>query len=79
MNKITTVFLLSFMLTACKAPNTPEALGEHNLSKGRCVDIPMCDAQGQCQAIRDESVQYVCEMVGGKFEPREFKKTAWFF
>lgn len=79
MSKLIPLALTALILGACKASTTPEAIGEHNLSKGRCTDIPLCDAQGNCKHVSDESVQYVCEMVGGTFEPRELKTRRWFF
>lgn len=79
MSKILVLSLVALSLAACKAPITPEAIGKHNLSKGRCTDIPLCDTQGQCRQVNDESVKYVCDMVGGSFEPRELKKQRWLF
>lgn len=78
MNKFICLTFFALLLSACKAPTTPEAIGEHNLSKGRCVDIAMCDANGQCDSVRDESVQYVCQMIGGRFEARELPSRGLF-
>lgn len=67
-------FLVAFimLLTACGS-NTPEAIGEHNLSKGQCTNIP-----NHGQAVSDEMTQDVCRMVGGTFVPRNHLKKVWF-
>ncbi len=74
MSRVFVLMLVAGLLTACNVPNTPETIGEHNLSKGRCENIPTCQGE-ECRAVKDESVQYVCEMVGGTFVPREHR---WF-
>lgn len=61
------------LLAACSAPNTPEAIGEHNLSKGSCVHIP-----DNGRMVKDKMVQDVCLMTGGEFEPRNHLKRRWF-
>lgn len=68
------VLFLALFLGACFRHETPESLGEHNLSKGKCVNIPAC-SETDCPRLEDEGVQYVCEMLGGEFEPREFKRS----
>lgn len=61
------------VLSACSAPNSPEAIGEHNLSKGKCTDIP-----DNNRPVSDEMVQNACQMVGGQFVPRNHLKRRWF-
>ena len=73
------IFLIIFSISSlfilgCARTNTGQSLGEHNLSKGKCKNIKSCK-NGKC---KDESVQYVCEMIGGEFQPREIKdKNKW--
>lgn len=72
--KKTLLLVLVLILSSCAKNNSEYALGEHNLSKGKCKNIQNCKG-GKC---KDESVQYVCEMIGGEFQPREFKdKNKW--
>lgn len=73
MKTILTMLTLGMMITACSAPNSPEAVGEHNLSKGKCVNIP-----DDGRMVSDEMIQNTCMMVGGEFQPRDHLKRRWF-
>ena len=50
-----------------------EFVGSHNLSKGTCTAI---HADGH--EYKEEMTQSNCQMVGGKFTPRNRKKIVWF-
>ena len=61
------------LLTACARGDTTAAVGSHNLSKGTCTAI---HADGH--EYKEEMTQNNCQMVGGKFTPRNRKKIVWF-
>lgn len=73
MTRISLCCACALIIAACSAPNSPEAIGEYNLSKGKCTNI-----KDNARAINDKMTQDVCKMVEGEFVPRNHKKRAWF-
>ena len=75
MNKtlLTLGLAAALTLTACARGDTTAAGGKHNLSKGTCTAI---HADGH--EYKEEMTQSNCQMVGGKFTPRNRKKIVWF-
>ena len=75
MNKtlLTLGLAAALTLTACARGDTTPAVGKHNLSKGTCSGI---HADGH--EYKEEMTQSNCQMVGGKFTPRNRKKIVWF-
>ena len=75
MNKtlLTLGLAAALTLTACASGDTTAAVGKHNLSKGTRSGI---HADGR--EYKEEMTQSNCEMVGGKFTPRNRKKIVWF-
>ena len=68
-----TALATALLLTACARGDTTAAVGKHNLSKGTCSGI---HADGH--EYKEEMTQSNCQMVGGKFTPRNRKKIIWF-
>ncbi len=77
MTRFFLLILSAFALTACSPSRSPEAAGQYNLSKGQCLNIPMCDADG-CKTVNDDMVQDQCQVVGGEFVPRDHQEIYWF-
>ena len=75
MNKtlLTLGLAAALTLTACARGDTTTAVGKHNLSKGTCSGI---HADGR--EYKEEMTQSNCQMVGGKFTPRNRQKIIWF-
>ena len=63
----------ALLLTACARGDTTAAVGSHNLSKGTCTAI-----RADGHEYKEEMTQSNCQMVGGKFTPRNRKKIIWF-
>ena len=68
-----TALATALLLTACARGTTTAAVGKHNLSKGTCSGI---HADGR--EYKEEMTQSNCQMVGGKFTPRNRQKIIWF-
>lgn len=52
------------------------SVGTHNFSKGTCHDIQVCQ-DGQCVLETEIMVKSHCDMLGGRFEPRNHL-SGWF-
>ena len=68
-----TALATPLLLPACARGDTTAAVGKHNLSKGTCSGI---HADGR--EYKEEMTQSNCQMVGGKFTPRNRQKIIWF-
>ena len=68
-----TALATALLHTACARGDTTAAVGKHNLSKGTCSGI---HADGR--EYKEEMTQSNCQMVGGKFTPRNRQKIIWF-
>ena len=68
-----TALATALLLTACARGDTTAAVGKHNLSKGDCHGI-----RADGREYRAEMTQSNCQMVGGKFTPRNRQKIIWF-
>lgn len=77
MKAIIVLSLGMFCLAGCTQTVTPARAGTHNLSKGKCVDVPCRDAQCRRDLVDEEVTQTHCEIMGGQFVPREIKKRIW--
>ena len=77
MNRVFIFVLCGAMLTACSPSRAPEAIAQYNLSKGKCVEIPYC-REDNCRILSEKMTLGDCQMVGGKFIPRNHKKLYWF-
>ena len=79
MNKtlLTLGLAAALTLTACARGDTTAAVGKHNLSKGTCSGIH-ADGHEYKHEYKEEMTQSNCQMVGGKFTPRNRKKIVWF-
>lgn len=71
-------FCLLAALTACSSGNTQISAGTHNLSKGDCRNIRVCDAAGACRTYDELMPQAQCDMLGGEFTPRDYRR-GWLF
>lgn len=65
-------------LAGCSPSNTPQAVGEYNLSRGDCYVEPCSSSEKRCARIRDKMTQDSCAMVEGKFVPRNHQEMHWF-
>ncbi len=70
---LATALATALPLNACPRGDTTAAVGKHNLSKGTCSGI---HADGR--EYKEEMTQSNCQMVGGKFTPRNRQKIIWF-
>ncbi|MDO5089972.1 MAG: hypothetical protein Q4D61_00365 [Cardiobacteriaceae bacterium] len=77
MLRISFSFLLVAALTGCSSGNANISAGTHNLSKGDCRNIEVCEG-GQCRSYRESLTQAQCAMLGGEFTPRN-PKSGWLF
>lgn len=70
-------FFLVAGLAACSSGNTHMSAGTHNLSKGDCRNIQVCNG-GDCRTYEELMPQAQCEMLGGEFTPRDYRRR-WLF
>lgn len=75
MGRFLIIILCGAVMTACR--HTPEALGEHNLSLGKCVNITQCQ-DGNCPVYKEKMTIGECDAVGGSFVPRDHKNRSQF-
>lgn len=71
-------FCLVLTLSACSSGNTNISAGTHNLSKGDCRNIRVCASGGQCQNYQELIPKAQCDMLGGEFTPRDYRRS-WLF
>lgn len=73
MSKVLFVLSVALLLGACARADNTTAVGEHNLSKGRCTDIHIKD-----KTYHESMTLNQCKMVSGTFTPRNRKGFVWF-
>lgn len=73
MSKALSVLCLVVLLGGCARADNPAAVGQHNLSKGRCTDIYI-----ENKTYHENMTLNQCNMVGGKFTPRNRQGFIWF-
>lgn len=70
-------FCLAAVLAACSSGNANISAGTHNLSKGDCRNIQVCEG-GKCRTYHEAMTQAQCAMLGGEYTPRDYK-GGWLF
>lgn len=65
------------VLAGCSSGNAQVSAGTHNLSKGDCRNIRVCAGEN-CQTYSEVMSLSQCEMLGGEFVPRDYKR-GWLF